>query len=57
MWDLVKSKADVKVEMHYIGDVSKDENDNFLADLEVPPEESDYISILADLQTGETRPN
>jgi hypothetical protein len=37
--------------------VSKDENDNFLADLEVPPEESDYISILADLQTGETRPN
>lgn len=37
--------------------VSKDDNDNFLADLEAPPEEPDYISILADLQTGETRPN
>jgi hypothetical protein len=37
--------------------VSKEEEDNFLADLEAPGEDSDYVSILADLQTGEGRPN
>ncbi len=37
--------------------VSKDEDDNFLADLEEPEESPDYLSILADLQPGDTRPN
>lgn len=37
--------------------VSKDDDDNFLADLDAPPENPDYISILADLQTGDGRPN
>lgn len=37
--------------------VSKDEDDNFLAELDEPEESVDYLSILADLQPGETRPN
>jgi hypothetical protein len=37
--------------------VSKDEDENFLADLEAPPEDPDYVSILADLQAGDSRPN
>ncbi len=37
--------------------VSKQEDDNFLADLETPEEDPDYVSILADLQPGEGRPN
>ncbi len=37
--------------------VSKDEDENFLADLDAPEESVDYVSILADLQQGETRPN
>jgi hypothetical protein len=36
--------------------VSRDEDDNFLADLEAPDEGLDYASILADLQ-GDGRPN
>ena len=36
--------------------VSKDEEENFLADLEAPEEDVDYLSILADLQGG-GRPN
>ena len=37
--------------------VSKDEEENFLADLDEPEEELDYISILADLQADTGRPN
>jgi hypothetical protein len=38
--------------------VSKDEDDNFLADLDAPEEGVDYVSILADLQPdGTSRPN
>lgn len=37
--------------------VSKDEEENFLADLDTPEDSVDYQSILADLQTGNTRPN
>ncbi len=37
--------------------VSKEEDENFLADLDAPQENLDYASILADLRTGETRPN
>ncbi len=37
--------------------VSKDEEENFLADLDAPEDEIDYISILADLQADGGRPN
>ncbi len=37
--------------------VSRDEDENFLADLDAPEEDVDYRSILADLQTGKSRPN
>ncbi len=37
--------------------VSRDEDENFLADLDAPPEETDYLSILADVQAGESRLN
>jgi len=37
--------------------VSKEDDDNFLTDLEAPQEDPDYASILADLQAGEGRPN
>jgi len=37
--------------------VSKDEDDNFLTDLEAPAQDPDYVSILGELQTGETRQN
>jgi len=37
--------------------VSRDEDDNFLADLEAPDEGSDYLTILADLQAGDPRLN
>jgi len=37
--------------------VSRDEDENFLADLDAPEEPMDYASILADLQTGNGRPN
>jgi hypothetical protein len=37
--------------------VSKDEEENFLADLDDPDEEIDYIGILADLQGDSRRPN
>jgi hypothetical protein len=37
--------------------VSRDDDDNFMADLEAPQEDPDYVSILADLQPGEGRPN
>ncbi len=37
--------------------VSKDEEENFLADLEAPETEPDYVSILADLEAGESRLN
>jgi hypothetical protein len=37
--------------------ISKDEEENFLADLDAPEEEMDYISILADLQAEGGRPN
>jgi hypothetical protein len=37
--------------------VSKDDEENFLADLDSPEEELDYISILSDLQSGQNRPN
>lgn len=37
--------------------VSKDEEENFLADLDAPEEEPDYVSILADLEPGDGRPN
>ncbi len=37
--------------------VSRDEEENFLADLDAPDEGSDYRSILADLQAGDPRLN
>jgi hypothetical protein len=38
--------------------VSKDEEENFLADLDAPEDQVDYATILADLQVeGGTRPN
>jgi hypothetical protein len=38
--------------------VSRDEEENFLADLDAPDENLDYATILADLQPdGGTRPN
>ena len=37
--------------------VSREEDDNFLADLDEPEDSVDYVEILADLQAGETRPN
>ena len=38
--------------------VSKDEEENFLADLDAPEDQVDYAAILADLQVeGGTRPN
>lgn len=37
--------------------VSKEEEDNFLADLDEEDEGVDYASILADLQTGDPRNN
>jgi hypothetical protein len=38
--------------------VSKDEEENFLADLDAPDEQVDYATILADLQVdGGSRPN
>ena len=37
--------------------VSRDEEDNFLADLDAPEDSMDYASILADLQAEGGRPN
>ncbi len=37
--------------------VSKDDEENFLADLDAPDDELDYATILADLQTESRRPN
>jgi hypothetical protein len=37
--------------------VSRDEEENFLADLDEPAESTDYLSILADLQGDPNRPN
>jgi hypothetical protein len=37
--------------------VSKDDEENFLADLDTAEESVDYASILADLQTGDPRLN
>jgi hypothetical protein len=37
--------------------VSRDEEDNFLADLDAPAEDVDYVTILADLQAPDSRPN
>jgi hypothetical protein len=37
--------------------VSKDDDENFLADLDTEEEGVDYASILADLQTGDPRLN
>jgi hypothetical protein len=37
--------------------VSRDEEDNFLADLDETSESVDYLEILADLQPGDGRPN
>jgi hypothetical protein len=37
--------------------ISKDEEENFLADLDAPEDEMDYVSILADLQAEGGRPN
>lgn len=38
--------------------VSKDEEENFLADLDAPEDQVDYATILADLQVdGGSRPN
>jgi hypothetical protein len=37
--------------------VSRDEEENFLADLDEPAESQDYTSILADLQGDPGRPN
>ena len=37
--------------------VSKDEEENFLADLDEPEETTDYAEILADLQVGDPRLN
>jgi hypothetical protein len=37
--------------------VSKDDEENFLADLDAPEDELDYVSILAELQGDAGRPN
>lgn len=37
--------------------VSRDEEENFLADLDEPEDEVDYVSILADLKGGDPRNN
>lgn len=37
--------------------VSKEEDENFLADLDSPEDTVDYLEILADLQSGEVKPN
>lgn len=37
--------------------VSRDEEENFLADLDAPEESTDYATILADLQAEGGRPN
>lgn len=37
--------------------VSREEDENFLADLEAPEPDVDYVSILADVQPGSKRPN
>ncbi len=37
--------------------VSKEDEENFLADLDAPEEGTDYTSILADLQAGDPRLN
>ena len=37
--------------------VSRDEEENFLADLDAPEESVDYATILADLQAEGGRPN
>ena len=37
--------------------VSRDEEENFLADLDAPDDSMDYASILADLQAEGGRPN
>ena len=37
--------------------VSRDEDENFLADLDAPEEGTDYSTILADLQAGDPRLN
>jgi len=37
--------------------VSREEEENFLADLDAPEESLDYATILADLQTDSGRPN
>jgi hypothetical protein len=37
--------------------VSRDDDENFLADLDAPEDSIDYVEILADLQTGDPRLN
>ncbi|MFN8630278.1 MAG: hypothetical protein U0838_08135 [Chloroflexota bacterium] len=37
--------------------VSRDDDENFLADLDAPEEGTDYATILADLQGGDSRLN
>ncbi|MEW6226094.1 MAG: hypothetical protein AB1627_15830 [Chloroflexota bacterium] len=37
--------------------VSREDDENFLADLDAPAEEMDYATILAELQAGNGRPN
>lgn len=37
--------------------VSREDDDNFLADLDAPEEGTDYSTILADLQAGDPRLN
>jgi hypothetical protein len=37
--------------------VSREDDENFLADLDAPEEATDYLSILADLQADGGRPN
>ena len=37
--------------------VSREDGENFLADLDAPEEPTDYLSILADLRTEDGRPN
>lgn len=37
--------------------VSREEDENFLADLDAPEEPTDYLSILADLRADGGRPN
>ena len=37
--------------------VSREEEENFIADLDAPEESLDYATILADLQTDSGRPN